>query len=432
MSVKDMIISVGGTPGAITASLNHYRPNRVIFFCSRRTGEDVEAIKRNLHYTLRDTEKILTEDAESLGECYTALKVQLPKIISNWKIQPANLTVDYTGGTKTMSAALVLVGVEITNQFSYVGGTERTKGGVGVVVDGRERTIMAENPYTQMAVFEMVKIVAFFNTARYKDAMDLCQETLKRLGPDGDIVVRRSIDCLRSYADAFLRWDNFNPNFGLFKKALKENEDLSGLAERPGFKDIFSKAQPLNNHLEGLTAGDENRKNLAFIVDLFANAVRRAEWENKFDDAVARLYSVLERVARFRLLEKYGIDNSKIQDRDICKYLSEQEWARFKEKFHIISTKDKKDEFFVQTGLKTSYFLLAELNDDLGRKAQTQWSEIEERLNLRNKSPLAHGTTPVSEIVYTKFKDFVLDFLKTMNIPIDNLPQFPHLDASLF
>jgi hypothetical protein len=47
------------------------------------------------------------------------LSVRLPELLRKWRIDPHEVIVDYTGGTKTMSAALVLAATQRFHQFSY-------------------------------------------------------------------------------------------------------------------------------------------------------------------------------------------------------------------------------------------------------------------------------------------------------------------------
>jgi len=49
---------------------------------------------------------------EELGPCYRALRAEIPGLLRKWRIEPGEVLVDYTCGTKTMSAALVLAGLE--------------------------------------------------------------------------------------------------------------------------------------------------------------------------------------------------------------------------------------------------------------------------------------------------------------------------------
>ena len=47
------------------------------------------------------------------------------------------------------------------------------------------------------------------------------------------------------------------------------------------------------------------------LASIINNSKRRGK-ENKFDDAVARLYRSFELIAQIRLLEKYNIDTNRV------------------------------------------------------------------------------------------------------------------------
>lgn len=78
-----------------------------------------------------------------------------------------------------MSVASALATIEKVSRFSYVGGTERTKEGVGVVINGKEKMIFSDNPWNQMALLRKREISLLFNQGRYAPALD----TTRRIIP---------------------------------------------------------------------------------------------------------------------------------------------------------------------------------------------------------------------------------------------------------
>ncbi|GAF87305.1 unnamed protein product, partial [marine sediment metagenome] len=106
---KAMIISLGGTPAPITFSLNHQKPEYICFFVSEETRVTIDKdILPNLDFKPRHHDWIVTPSAENLSVCYRAVSRELPQILKKWKVDPKDLVVDYTGGTKTMSVSLAL------------------------------------------------------------------------------------------------------------------------------------------------------------------------------------------------------------------------------------------------------------------------------------------------------------------------------------
>lgn len=137
---KAILISVGGSPKPVVVSLNQQRPEYICFFVSEATKDSTEKeILPNLDFQPRHWDWIITPNAEGLSECYREITDRLPSILQKWGINNDELVVDYTGGTKTMSVAITLATVEVSTGYAYVGGVERSKDGVGVVLNGKEK-----------------------------------------------------------------------------------------------------------------------------------------------------------------------------------------------------------------------------------------------------------------------------------------------------
>lgn len=127
----------------------------------------------NLDFKYRHYDWIVTPNAELLSECYRHLVKKIPEMIEKWELDLGDICVDYTGGTKTMSVALALATIDKSCCYSYVGGGERSKGGVGVVIDGNERMYFLENPWDEIAQVEKREACILFNKARYATAVDI-------------------------------------------------------------------------------------------------------------------------------------------------------------------------------------------------------------------------------------------------------------------
>jgi hypothetical protein len=161
-----LIISVGGTPEPVAYSLDHHRPEKVIFFASAGSRAEVETRVRPLtSHRWLDQEVVQTASHEDLTLCLQALERDLPRALANLGLRFEDLTVDYTGGTKTMSAALVLATIHKPVRYSYVGGKVRSKEGLGVVLDGSEAVVQSPNPWDVLASELRRRIARQFNSA---------------------------------------------------------------------------------------------------------------------------------------------------------------------------------------------------------------------------------------------------------------------------
>lgn len=136
-----LIISLGGTPEPVIASIETHAPRAVCFFASDQSVDLVGSIKDTLRQkgvVFKDT-KVLCDDINDLVHCYERALTCAERLLRvDPDLAPDDVVVDYTGGTKTMTAALALATVGKGFRFSYVGGKTRTKDGLGVVVSGKE------------------------------------------------------------------------------------------------------------------------------------------------------------------------------------------------------------------------------------------------------------------------------------------------------
>lgn len=145
---------------------------------------------------------------------------------------------------------------------------------------------------------------------------------------------------------------------------------------------------------------------------MLGNAQRRAN-AGHYDDAVARLYSAIEKCAKIALQTRHGIDNSNIRMEQMPQSLRE-EWRTI-----------ANDESMVRVGLEKSFQLLAALNDPMGEIFLARQKALKDTLQARNASLLAHGYVPIDSDKYEKLLAVALDFLQ---VDKKSLPTFPHLD----
>jgi len=336
----------------------------------------VPAIIRALDFELKGFDQIITPSAELLWECYKTLLDQLPQKLQTWRIEPRDLVVDYTGGTKTMSAALVLATIDLGCSYSYVGGVERDKGGVGVVLDGKERMWYVDNPWDEMAVFERKKANLLFNAARYAAAKMVLDDICSKVSPQQ----RPFYETWSRIVHAYDLWDRFKHKEAhhLLGRGLRDLRLMASSSDS-----LQRKVGQLDQNFSFLSQLTEGKDKGLLVYDLVANAMRRADLENKYDDAVARLYRAIEKAAQDRLRAAYQIEPS-------------------------------------------SASLLAEQGDGLGARFLDRYDqELRPLLNERNNSILAHGDSSATDATYRELLRVVMDF-----IPLEEkkIPRFPDLE----
>lgn len=145
---KVLLVTVGGSFQPIVTSIRTLQPDRVIFLCSdgdkgskvqvigegtpcevRRGAEVVESLP-NIPTQLGlddrfqpERDLILIQNPDDLSECYRLASAKINAL----QQESANneIIADYTGGTKTMSAALVLASVDCGISLYVTVGTTR-------------------------------------------------------------------------------------------------------------------------------------------------------------------------------------------------------------------------------------------------------------------------------------------------------------------
>jgi CRISPR-associated protein (TIGR02710 family) len=412
-----LICTVGGSPEPIVASLKHWRPSRVLFVPSKQSRPEVESkilpLAREEGFGLDAGRYDFVEmpDSQDFTACVRKMR-DLTLEVGRWLSRGPDyaVVVDYTGGTKTMSAALALQAHPWGCRFAYVGGTERTKNDLGVVVSGKEQVIHVQNPWDALGCQAIEDAVTLFDKAAYGAAAKLLQGALASVQ---DPVRKRELNTLRTLADAYDAWDRFQHRDAarLLGDVLKGENDLRSAFGTDRAETLLTQLFGHRAYLDSLVAGPGATRER--VIDLLANARRRCE-ERRLDDAVARLYRAIEALAQARLREAYGIE-------DCGHVLIDRLPDALRE---AMMPRARNGTVFF--GLQDDYAFLQAHNDDLGKRFRELGLDDRERspLTTRNQSILAHGFDPVSDKVYRNLWSAALNLSGTDEAA---LPAFPQL-----
>ncbi|WP_200873626.1 TIGR02710 family CRISPR-associated CARF protein [Candidatus Magnetobacterium casense] len=403
---KAMIISVGGTPEPIVKSISHYRPEFVSFFASQDTCDKIADIRKSIKDTDGldiKSEVTLADNADDLRHCFVLAKQSVKRVMDK-NYGKEDVIVDYTGGTKNMSVALALASITDGFCYSYVGGTQRTKDGVGIVQDGHETIRDCVNPWDLLAVEEKKKISLLFNQYQFKAAKDLLDGLVQK-GVEGSYHFK----LLASLVDGYYKWDLFKhrPAKDSFTKG---RVDLLQEFHDNGIR-AFAEATKKNLEIVNVLSEAKGRCSRAHVLDMYANALRRFE-EGKIDDAILRLYRLVEMIAQERLLDKYNINTSDVEKKQLPEKIKDDFVQKYGDRGKIKLPQD------------ASLQLLLELNDELGQAYSLSKDNFRDLQEERNSSYLAHGFNSSKEQTYDKLKKFILD-LKSFNE--SDAPVFPKL-----
>ena len=403
-----MIITVGTgevVSHGICFSIKQQNPEYVIFIVTKESKEKtLPFILQDREMQDRKFEEVVLTNENDVEEIRFECQKIVEKIMKK-HYEAKNIVIDYTSGTKSMSVGLVIAALDKRiGSLVYVGG-KRDKN--GRVISGLERPIALEpnRIYVEELFDEAVKL---FNTCQYDSCLEIANQAKSMVA---NHIIENKITLLEKLAQAYSLWDKFNlgESFSLLN-TLSSNSLLAdwGIKSRlEGSKEILYK-----------------ERNMPFceekVADLLENARRRGDAEKKYDDAVARLYRLLEYIAQFEidkhgLYRKNGKGDPDTEDLNIDKLPAE-----LKNKYS--KHKDSKDNK-VKLSLHQDYELLFDVNSNLGKtfKQEYETGGLRKVISSRNNSILAHGFNPVSEENYRKILVKVEKLIRIVVPDIDYL-----------
>ncbi len=342
-------------------------------------------------------------DPADLRDCYEH-SVAAVRLTLERGFAAESIIVDYTGGTKSMSAAVALAAVARGCAYSYVSGTQRTKRGLGIVVSGSEEVRTGLSPWTLFAVEERRRITALFDRYQFAGARLLCDELLERA--DVDHAVRLRVEAYRLLAEGYAEWDRFN-HARAIAPLERARESLQRLVQIAGAESgdealllAIENAVRLLKAIVQEVGRDRGTPGPLVVADLWANARRRGE-EGKYDDAVARLYRLVELAGQIAARELGIASTANVPVEAIPAPLRGDYVARHQD------PRDGK----IRLGLVATFELLKAAGHSAGRRYAEQEKALERVLTGRNQSILAHGVVPASRERYDEFAALVASWV---------------------
>lgn len=411
-----LICTVGGSPEPVVASLKKWRPMRVRFVHTPQTRDDVAAkvvpmaLEEGVELDAGRYDLFELSDGQDLGSCLDRLR-QLTSVATEWvaRGEDFQVVVDFTGGTKCMSAAICIHSSRWPCVFSYVGGSARTKDGVGVVVSGAEKIVHQANPWDALGHQAVEDYIVLFDQHAFVAAGNVAAMTMKRLSrPDR----KRELSVLQQLAKGLDAWDRFDhkTSKNLLESVSKSANDVRAVLGATRGERVLAGAAQVAEHLEQL--GQAPPPSHHHVLDLLANAKRRRE-EGRFDDAVARLYRAIEAIAQVALKETHGVETTEKVPLEKLPESLRTMWTT------------RANDGVVALGLQDDYALLAALSDPVGKMFLDEGlSGTKSPLVARNRSILAHGFERVSETV---FDNLWKSSLLLAKVDVARLPSFPLL-----
>jgi len=393
-----LIASVGRTLEPLEATLANHAPEAAILIASEDTMGTAAQLREG--YPEVSFKTLLLDDPENLTGSFRLARKALAMAKS---MEARAIFVDITGGTKPMTAGLVLALSGLGVTFSYVGGQQRDPE-TGRVLSGSERIVELEDPTERFHEAEWRAYKQAWNAWRMDTAADILRRLLAN-SPALSPSEHRFFKHLLGVTLGMASWDRFHHAEAL--EHLENNISVAlAIAEawRHGAK--VRVLGSLESQLTSLShmAKSSRKPTRGLLEDLLANAERRAE-AGRYDDALARLYRAIELAAEADLYERTGIvlrEPDTWKDADLKNKYGE----RASQLLGLFSVLDIIFDIDVHLGNKGT----------LAQKLRSEMQNQRALLQKRHKSILAHGTEAVHKEDYLEFKKV----FETHGIKTDN------------
>lgn len=369
---------------ALLFSVRQHRPKQTVLLCSEKTAtETLPLLEASLRAEAIACEARTLDNEDNVQALYGDYLGILRALG-----EPKDVIVDFTSGTKAMTAALFAAAVAVqAGKVSYVTGP-RDEGGRVTESTGVE----AFYPAQIYARQQLTRAMLLFNHGDFDAACKLAGEYRRDNTLDDSL--RALAEEVYVLSEAYDKWERFcwQAAASGLGKAAKAKSELKTLLDR-------SHIRAASRFCETVQTSPWS---LERLYDLAANAQRRF-YQGRFDDALSRLYRTYEYMAQVRLRQQYSVDTAKVREQELRRLNLPEEFIT-----RLRFSQRKKSEFpTAKIGLRDAIEMLCRMQDDWGKELlllyfgkdgfQRQNGPLAKALDKRNQSWLAHGTTPAEE-----------------------------------
>ena len=408
---RGMIASVGGSPRPIVFSLNSDEPSMILFIVSEGSRPQVErSILPELEYGVPQHEYLQVSNHQDIETCYSEMRDGIAAWLQRREISPDEVRVDYTGGTKVMSAALALSAVEYFSEFKYIASSQRDKDGLGVGESGFEYHARNQNPWHTYAVRDLERANLLLSGSYAQPASLFLRSAAERCA--GATKIR--LNAFANLAEALAHADRFD--FARAENAFDLCRDvLAGSLEDSGYDALTLLETHLRSVHEEVSATPRRTpEGINTILELMANAERRAKQE-RYDDAAGRLYRAIELRGQQFLKDRFGAELG-VVNVNLLQPDKRQAWEANVLDRGLMPYRDDGNYNVA----------MANLYRTTGRAHI--YDNLKDHLISRNHSLFAHGVTPISK---RQFTDFWNATLPALQITRYQIPRWPTIKFTL-
>ncbi len=396
MPTKTLLIcTVGGSHQPIVTAITSHQPDYVYFICTGndpgtgRPGSAIQITGKGSCIKVHPadekpslpnipTQAGLAENqfsvcetlADDLDNIYSACQQAISQAIANFP--DCRLIADYTGGTKSMSAGLVVAALE--NKHVELQLITGNRSDLIKVRDGFESTQFAN---IEKVRFERLIDPYLRSWERY--AYSEAEAGLKKLDSPRVPELKNRLCLLRDLSRAYAEWDNFN------------HEGAWTILQNYASRLVSKQQQQLLGNLRRLNDQNLEKRDAARLFDLYLNALRRAE-QGRYDDAIARCYRLIEWSAQWLLENQCGIKTANIRVEDIPEG---------------VELSQNRDGIY-QAGLFAAWQLIKHKTTGVAAQfISQQEKQFLNHLQCRNLSILAHGFEPIKQADWLLFQQWL-------------------------
>lgn len=469
ISKKVLILSTGGSAEPLITAIKKHCPSYVIFFCSDTTPSQVgsyimvngpgEPCKNSgaprptgvphsdkscpqcgsryagtmpsivkqagLGEEYESYEKVITPSADSLPDCYNCSREAIR--IARERFPQAKLIIDYTGGTKTMSAGLAMAGIDDGTAEMFIVSANRID--LIKVASGMENIRKVDQIPLFLQRWER-NLSQLFASYDYEGCLRIVDEMSSMVISGSDQAEK--VQFYQNICKSLLAWDRFMHDEAVAYlkpyavNLIELNVFLGSIIKSK--QDYEKQSRAACQQGEALPAGV--KANLSMVHDLLRNAERCLIKQQEVD-AVGRTYRALELLAQTCLLyQTMPINTSDVKVENLPTDLQE----KYQRLMALqVENAGEKRVRSLQLPLFRAYDLLADLAHPLGLLARERQEAMRNHLQIRNYAIIAHGINPVTAADAKQFYDFTCKLLEDgeakMNVKgrYYNATQFPRV-----
>lgn len=376
---------------------------RIILLPSRTTEEFAQTLQERIANPAVEIDALpLLGQENDADACFGHFDAVLARLIGNG-FKPSDIVVDFTRGTKAMSAALVLAalgrGIPV---LRYVHSEQRDER--GMVIPGTEKIGQIKTNFAteRRRLDQAERLMVHGDFSAVIELLPDLDGPWAKLFPER---FRVEAETLRDVAKIYAAWDRLD-----YKAAAEVLRTHGPSAAKAG---SFAPTPEMGTWLEELGRRPKSpdhqamaRYLRALACDLLANAERRLR-DRHLEDALLRSYRVLELIGQIRLFDR-GYDSAALPQDDATI-----------EKFQAELKKKKGHDFGVNRGgpnkgtLTAPRELSARLLKRLGDTFSSQLLNFDNRHSQatsgRNHSILIHGFTATAPAEATPLRKVIAD-----------------------